>query len=55
MHGGVINAGPVAKKLNLPGIMNQTESSQLARDLELAAATGVHTMLAMCRLGKALT
>ena len=42
MHGGVINAGPVAKKLNLPGIMNQTESSQLARDLELAAATGVH-------------
>lgn len=42
MHGGVINAGPVAKKLNLPGIINQTESSQLARDLELAAATGVH-------------
>ena len=42
MHGGVINAGPVAKKLNLPGIINQTESSQLARDLDLAAATGVH-------------
>ncbi|WLV79301.1 dihydroorotase [Lacticaseibacillus parahuelsenbergensis] len=42
MHGGVINAGPVAEKLNLPGIINQTESSQLARDLDLAEATGVH-------------
>ncbi|MCI1912915.1 MAG: dihydroorotase [Schleiferilactobacillus harbinensis] len=39
---GVMNAGPVAKGLGLPGMSNQTESSQLARDLDLAAATGVH-------------
>lgn len=39
---GVMNAGPVADKLGLPGMSNQTESSQLARDLDLAAATGVH-------------
>ncbi len=37
-----MNAGPVADKLGLPGMSNQTESSQLARDLDLAAATGVH-------------
>lgn len=39
---GVINAGPTAEKLNLPGISNESESSQLARDLQLAASTGVH-------------
>lgn len=39
---GVMNAGPVADQLGLPGMPNQTESSQLARDLDLAAATGVH-------------
>ena len=52
MHGGVINAGPVAKKLNLPGIINQTESSQLARDLELAAATR-HTLPCLPRVDSA--
>lgn len=39
---GVINEGPVADQLNLPGINNQSESSQLARDLDLCAKTGVH-------------
>ncbi|MHA3066127.1 dihydroorotase [Lacticaseibacillus saniviri] len=39
---GVINAGPTATKLGLPGISNESESSQLARDLQLAASTGVH-------------
>lgn len=39
---GVINAGSVAQRLNLPGISNQVESAQLARDLELVRQTGVH-------------
>ncbi|KRK73342.1 dihydroorotase [Lacticaseibacillus nasuensis] len=42
MQHGVVNAGKLAKKLNLPGIPNVAESAQLARDLELAAATNVH-------------
>lgn len=39
---GVMNAGPAAKRLGLPGILGVSESSQIARDLDLAAATGVH-------------
>ncbi len=39
---GVMNAGPVAQRLGLPGILGVSESSQVARDLDLAAATGVH-------------
>ncbi|MFD1428754.1 dihydroorotase [Lacticaseibacillus mingshuiensis] len=42
MQGGVMNAGRIADELGLKGIINQSESSQLARDLDLAAATGVH-------------
>ncbi|KRM72647.1 dihydroorotase [Lacticaseibacillus brantae] len=42
VNGGVINAGPIADKLHLPGIPTVSESSQLARDLQLAQATGVH-------------
>lgn len=42
LHGGVMNAGPVADKLGLPGMTGLSESSQLARDLVLAQATGVH-------------
>ncbi|EKK20146.1 Dihydroorotase [Fructilactobacillus florum 8D] len=42
MHGGVINAGTAANRLNLPGIDAVVETSQLARDLELARSTGVH-------------
>lgn len=40
--GGVMNAGPVADKLGLPGIMGISESSQIARDVMLAEASGVH-------------
>jgi dihydroorotase len=40
--GGVIHDGSQSKKLNLPGIPSICESSQVARDLLLAEATGVH-------------
>lgn len=39
---GVMNAGPVAQSLGLAGIPNVAESAQLARDLMLAEASGVH-------------
>jgi len=39
---GVMNAGPVADKLGLPGIPGVSESAQLARDVLLAEASGVH-------------
>ena len=39
---GVMNAGPVAQRLGLPGIPDVAESAQLARDLMLAEASGVH-------------
>lgn len=39
---GVMNAGKSAEKLGLKGIPGECESSQLARDLVLAAKTGVH-------------
>ncbi|MFT8392767.1 MAG: dihydroorotase [Liquorilactobacillus ghanensis] len=42
LFNGVINAGPKATELNLPGMSSLSESSQLARDLILAQATGVH-------------
>lgn len=42
LFGGVMNAGDKAKELGLPGILSVTESSQIARDLLLAEATGVH-------------
>lgn len=42
LHGGVMNAGEAAKNLELPGITGLAESAQLARDLVLAQATGVH-------------
>ncbi|KRM22204.1 dihydroorotase [Latilactobacillus graminis] len=42
VNGGVINAGPAAKRLSVPGISNVSESAQAARDIELARATGVH-------------
>ena len=40
--GGVMNAGKRAEALNLPGMLDLSESSQLARDLILAQRTGVH-------------
>lgn len=42
LFGGVMHAGEKAKELVLPGILSVTESSQIARDLLLAEATGVH-------------
>lgn len=39
---GVINFGPAATRLGLPGIQQVAETSQLARDLMLAKETGVH-------------
>ncbi|MDF7626604.1 dihydroorotase [Lactobacillaceae bacterium L1_55_11] len=39
---GVINEGVASKRLGLAGITGLAESSQLARDLVLAQATGVH-------------
>ncbi len=39
---GVMHEGMQSKKLNLPGIPSICESSQVARDLLLAEATGVH-------------
>lgn len=42
LFGGVMHAGKRAVELGLPGILSVTESSQIARDLLLAEATGVH-------------
>lgn len=42
VHGGVMNLGKRSRELGLPGIDPLAESSQLARDLVIAKATGVH-------------
>lgn len=42
LFGGVMTAGQRAKELGLPGAPSISESAQLARDLVLAKATGVH-------------
>ncbi|GCF93694.1 dihydroorotase [Enterococcus florum] len=42
LFGGVMHKGEVSEKLNLPGIMSATESSQIARDVILAEETGAH-------------
>lgn len=42
LFGGVMHAGNRAKELGLPGILSVTESSQIARDVLLAEATGAH-------------
>lgn len=39
---GVINEGTKAEELNLPGISELAETTQIARDLLLAQKTGVH-------------
>jgi dihydroorotase len=44
--GGVINQGPIAEKLGLPGIPNESEDACVARDLALAAETGAPLHLA---------
>lgn len=42
MGSGVINDGQAASRLGLAGITELAETTQLARDLELARTTGVH-------------
>lgn len=42
LFGGVMHEGKKNKELNLPGILGVTESSQIARDIMLAEATGCH-------------
>ena len=42
VNGGVMNLGKRSRELGLPGIDPLAESSQLARDLVIAKATGVH-------------
>lgn len=42
INGGVMNESDAAKRLGLPEMSPLSESSQLARDLVLAKATGVH-------------
>ncbi len=42
VRGGVMNLGARSAELGLPGINPLAESAQLARDLMLAQATGVH-------------
>ncbi|GLB47589.1 dihydroorotase [Philodulcilactobacillus myokoensis] len=42
IHGGVMNAGKASTKLGLPGMSKLSETTQLARDLVMAEATGVH-------------
>lgn len=41
-YGGVMHEGDVSKQLGLPGIPSVSETAQVARDVVLAAATGVH-------------
>lgn len=42
LFGGVMHQGARAEQLGLPGILNATEASQIARDVVLAGETGVH-------------
>lgn len=42
LFGGVMTAGKRSKELGLPGAPSVSESAQVARDLVLAKATGVH-------------
>lgn len=42
LFGGVMHEGTRNKELGLPGILNVTEASQIARDVLLSEATGAH-------------
>lgn len=42
LFGGVMHEGTRNKELELPGILNATEASQIARDVLLSEATGAH-------------
>jgi dihydroorotase len=51
---GVINEGPVAEKLGVPGIPNASEEVCVARDLVLAEATGGHLHIAHLSTARSL-
>lgn len=42
LYGGTVHEGDVSKRLGLPGILNATESVQIARDVLLAETAGCH-------------
>src|SRR5690625_3417998 len=42
LYGGVVHEGDVSKRLNLPGIINASESVQIARDALLAEEANCH-------------
>ena len=44
--GGVMNAGPVAKELQLAGISNASESAMVARDIAVSEVTGAAVHIA---------
>ncbi|PDH93438.1 dihydroorotase [Oenococcus oeni] len=46
IHGGVVNAGLASKNLGFPGAKKLSETSQLARDLMIAKATGAQYHMA---------
>lgn len=48
VRGGVINAGPKAEELSLPGITNAVEDVIVARDILMAKEAGVHLHLCHC-------
>ena len=52
--GGVMNEGPVSRRLNLKGIPNSAEEVCIARDLDLAEATGTHLHIAHLSTGRGL-
>ncbi len=52
--GGVMNEGPVSRRLNLKGIPNSAEEVCIARDLDLAEATGSHLHIAHLSTGRGL-
>jgi dihydroorotase len=52
--GGVMNEGPVSRRLNLKGIPTSAEEVCIARDLDLAEATGSHLHIAHVSTGRGL-
>ncbi len=42
LYGGVMHEGQRSQELGLPGILSIVESSQIARDIHIAEATGAH-------------
>ncbi len=53
--GGVMNAGPAAERLGLPGISNATEDVIAVRDIMLAKETGVRLHLCHCSTRDSVT